>query len=64
MGLKPFIAFLRAGEGFLDVVCVCKFIVAKLTWLAANKQLRRCVNLRCPRHPGASTIGSQLQDGD
>ena len=31
MGLKPFIAFLRAGEGFLEVVCVCKFIVAKLT---------------------------------
>ena len=30
------------------------------------KQLRRpeTVEVGCPRHPGASTIGNQLQDGD
>ena len=31
-----------------------------------NKQLRRSetVEVGCPRHPGATTIGNQLQDGD
>ena len=28
------------------------------------KQLHRSVEVGCLRHPGASTIGSQLQDGD
>ena len=30
------------------------------------KQLRRpeTVEVGCPRHPGATTIGNQLQDGD
>ena len=30
------------------------------------KQLRRSetVEVGCPRHPGATTIGNQLQDGD
>ena len=28
------------------------------------KQLHRLVEVRCLRHPGASTIGSQLQDAD
>ena len=33
---------------------------------APNKQLRRpeTVEVGCPRHPGATTIGNQLQDGD
>ena len=30
----------------------------------AIKQHRRSFEVWCPRHPGASTIGSQLQDGD
>ena len=32
----------------------------------SNKQLRRpeTVEVGCPRHPGATTIGNQLQDGD
>ena len=30
----------------------------------AHKQLRPYVEVGCLRHPGASTIGSQLQDGD
>ena len=31
-----------------------------------DKQLRRSetVEVGCPRHPGATTIGNQLQDGD
>ena len=29
-----------------------------------SKQLRRSLEVGCLRHPGASTIGSQLQDGD
>ena len=34
--------------------------------LMGNKQLRRpeIVEVGCPRHPGATTIGNQLQDGD
>ena len=28
------------------------------------KQHRRSLEVGCPKHPGASTIGSQLQDGD
>ena len=32
--------------------------------LHLSKQLCRSVEIGCLRHPGASTIGSQLQDGD
>ena len=32
--------------------------------LNVHKQLRRSVEVGWPRHPGASTVGSQLQDGD
>ena len=34
-------------------------------WIKINsKQHRRSLEVGCPKHPGASTIGSQLQDGD
>ena len=43
-----------------DSTCV------KYKELKDDKQLRRpeTVEVGCPRHPGATTIGNQLQDGD
>ena len=47
-------------------ICLLQGSTQKSKMAKIDKQLRRpeTVEVGCPRHPGATTIGNQLQDGD
>ena len=47
-----------------DLAVIPGGLTSLLQPLGICKQHRRSLEVGCPKHPGASTIGSQLQDGD